>query len=179
MTDFILPDSLKNEQIWLEPLRESDFERLYAVASDPEIWEQHPSPDRYKKEVFQKFFDGAVDSQSAFLIIDQETNEVIGSTRFYEYDKINKSIAIGYTFLAKEYWGGKYNSSVKKLMLDYAFQFAEKVYFHVGASNIRSQTAVLRLGAQLQETVMFDHYGEKVEHHLYVLEKNNWLQQNR
>ncbi len=167
----ILSEFLENELVKLEPVQETDFERLYSVASDPAIWEQHPSPDRYKREVFQKFFDAAIESGSAYLIIDKISGQVIGSTRFYEYDKANKSIAIGYTFLAKKYWGGIYNPSIKKLMLDYIFQWVDKVYFHVGVSNIRSQTAVLRLGARLQEMVMFDHYGEKVEHHLYVLNK--------
>lgn len=167
----LLPVDLHNELVRLESLEESDFERLYSVASDPEIWEQHPSSDRYKREVFQQFFEGAIDSQSAFLIIDQVTGQVIGSTRFYEFDETNKSIAIGYTFLAKKYWGGKYNASVKKLMLEYAFQWVEKVYFHVGAENVRSQMAVRKLGAELLETVMFDHYGEKILHHLYVLER--------
>lgn len=173
MSDFIRPQNLQNELVRLELLKDSDFERLYAVAADPEIWEQHPSPDRYKRDVFQKFFDGAIESGSAFLIVDKPTGQVTGSTRFYEYDEADRSIAIGYTFLAKKYWGGMYNASVKKVMLDYAFQWVDKIYFHVGADNIRSQIAVKKLGAILVETVMFDHYGEKIPHHLYILEKNN------
>lgn len=169
------PVDLHNELVRLEPLEESDFERLYSVASAPEIWEQHPSPDRYKRDIFQKFFDGAIESGSAFLIIDKSSGHVTGSTRFYEYDETNKSIAIGYTFLAKKYWGGMYNASVKKLMLDYIFQWVDRVYFHVGESNLRSQIAVKRLGAVWVETVMFEHYGEKIPHHLYVMEKDSCI----
>jgi RimJ/RimL family protein N-acetyltransferase len=142
------PDLMEDEVVKILPLKESDLDRLFKVASDPEIWAQHPTRDRYKKEVFQIYFDSAVSSGSAFLIFDKKTNNLIGSSRFYDYDAEHSTIAIGYTFLAKEYWGGKYNSSIKKLMLQYAFQFVEAVIFHIGPSNIRSQKAILKIGAQ-------------------------------
>jgi N-acetyltransferase len=59
---------LKNEKVVLTPLVEDDFERLFQVAGDPLIWEQHPNPDRFKREVFQKYFEGAIQSEGAFLI---------------------------------------------------------------------------------------------------------------
>ena len=168
------PNHLENNLVKLTPLTENDFEKLYAVAADPLIWEQHPSKDRYKQEVFQLFFDGAVAGKSAFLIIDKVTGNTIGSTRFYDYKPENSSIAIGYTFLAKTFWGGRYNQACKKLLLDYAFQFVNKVYFHVGATNTRSQLAILKTGAIKVNEVDFDHYGEKVLHFEYVIRKEDW-----
>ena len=50
--------TLENEKAVLRPLQEQDFEALYTVASDPNIWEQHPNKDRWKKDVFKVFFDG-------------------------------------------------------------------------------------------------------------------------
>jgi RimJ/RimL family protein N-acetyltransferase len=47
---------LKGELLGLRPLRPEDFDDLYAVASDPLIWEQHPANDGYQKDVFQEFF---------------------------------------------------------------------------------------------------------------------------
>ncbi|HYE53718.1 MAG TPA: GNAT family N-acetyltransferase [Chitinophagaceae bacterium] len=140
------PAHLQTGLVSLVPLAATDFDRLYAVAADPLIWEQHPSSDRYKEEVFREFFNGALASQAAFLIVDTATQQVIGSTRFYDY-KPGKSIAIGYTFLARRYWGGKYNGVVKSLMLNYAFQYVDTVIFHIGATNLRSQIATMRLGA--------------------------------
>ena len=72
---------LENEFIRLQPLQQNDFERLYAVASDPLIWEQHPNKDRYKREVFQTYFEGAMESKGALLVIDKLTGEVAGSSR--------------------------------------------------------------------------------------------------
>lgn len=168
------PSHLENDILKLVPLTGKDFEVLFAVASDPLIWEQHPSNDRYKREVFQLFFDLAVAGNMAFLIIDKATGDIIGSTRYYDYKPENQSIAIGYTFLARKYWGGQYNQSCKKILLDYAFQFVDKVYFHVGATNIRSQLAIQKTGAVKVNEVDFDHYGSKVLHFEYVINKEDW-----
>lgn len=142
-----LQPTLENEQIVLQPLKVSDFETLYTVASDPEIWQQHPNKDRWKKDVFRTFFEGAVQSGGAFKVVDKATGMVIGSTRFYDYQPEDNSIFIGYTFFATSCWGKGINQQLKNLMLDYIFQFVDQVNFHVGASNIRSQIAISRLGA--------------------------------
>jgi len=145
---FDLQLKLENELVKLIPLKKEDFEMLYEVASDPLIWEQHPNKNRYQREVFEKNFEGAIESKGAFLVINNKTEEVIGSSRYYEYDPAKKSIAIGYTFLARKYWGTAYNKALKTLMLNYAFKFVEKVIFHIGAKNIRSQKAIEKLGAK-------------------------------
>ncbi|WP_312751514.1 GNAT family N-acetyltransferase [Epilithonimonas hominis] len=145
---------LENDFVQLISLEESDFESLYSVASDPEIWEQHPNKDRYKREIFQNFFQGAIESKGAFKIIDKNTGEIAGSTRFYDYNPDDNSIFIGYTFYATKFWGSKLNPQVKKLMLDHIFQFVNKVYFHVGKNNIRSQKAMEKLGAKKIDEVI-------------------------
>ena len=151
---------LENDLVRVIPLKQDDFEALYQVASDPLVWEQHPNKDRYKREVFQNFFDGAMQSGGAFKIIDNASGKVIGSTRFYNLDIENKSILIGYTFYGRDYWGSSYNPQVKKLMLDYAFQFLDKVYFHIGAQNIRSQKAIERIGARKVREITVAYHGE-------------------
>lgn len=151
---------LENDFVQLIPLEESDFEYLYSVASDPKIWEQHPNKDRYQREVFEKFFQGAIESKGAFKIMDKSSNEVAGSTRFYDYNPDENSIFIGYTFYATKFWGSKLNPQVKKLMLDYIFQFVDKVNFHVGKDNIRSQKAMEKLGAKKVDEVNVAYFGE-------------------
>ena len=143
---FDLQPTLKGELLELRPLRPEDFQELYAVASDPLIWEQHPASDRYKEEVFKEFFRGALASGGAFLVIAAKDSEVIGSTRFHGYDEARSEIEIGWTFLARSHWGGLYNREMKKLMLNHAFRFVESVIFHIGAENLRSQRAVEKIG---------------------------------
>jgi len=144
---FDLQPNLKGELIELRPLRREDWNELFAVASDPLIWEQHPESDRYKKEIFKIFFEGALDSGGAFVVIDTKTGQIIGSTRFYGYNPEKSEIEIGWTFLATKYWGGRYNAEMKQLMLAHAFKFVENVVFFVGENNFRSQRATEKIGA--------------------------------
>lgn len=170
------PGILEDYILKIVPLFETDFECLFEAASDPLIWEQHPTSSRYKKEVFKLYFDGAIAGKTAFSIIDKKTDNIIGSTRFYDYNPENSSIAIGYTFLAKQYWGGLYNKSSKRLLIDYALQFVDKIYFHVAATNIRSQLATMKIGAKKVGEVDFDHYGNKLLHFEYVITKKEWVE---
>ncbi len=143
---FDLQPHLKGELIELRPLTPEDWDDLFAVASDPLIWEQHPESDRYKEDVFKVFFSEALESGGAFVIIDRKNQRIIGSTRFYDYDPKKSEIEIGWTFLARKYWGGRYNRELKQLMLDHAFKFVENVIFYVGENNIRSQKATEKIG---------------------------------
>jgi N-acetyltransferase len=144
---FELQPHLKGELIELRPLKPDDWDELFAVASDSLIWEQHPERDRYKEDVFRVFFNDALESRGAFVIIDRKTQRMIGSTRFYGYDAEKSEIEIGWTFLARKYWGGRYNAEMKRLLLNHAFKFVENVVFFVGEENIRSQRAIEKVGA--------------------------------
>jgi RimJ/RimL family protein N-acetyltransferase len=167
------PKQLKNELIQLIPLQETNFEELYAVASDPLIWEQHPNKLRYQRDVFQNYFEGAMLSKGAFLIRDSKTNEVIGSSRFYDYNESDNSVLIGYTFIGRKFWGNGYNKALKKIMLDYAFQHVDKVYFHIGAFNLRSQKAIEKIGAVKVDEFEVEYYGEDSKlNFVYLIQKN-------
>ncbi len=172
--EFNIQPILENEKTILYPLQEKDFELLYAIASDPKIWEQHPSKDRWKKDVFKTFFDGAMQSKGAFKIVEKATGDTIGSTRFYDYNTQENSIFIGYTFYAISHWGKGTNLLVKAMMLDYIFQFVSKVYFHIGADNVRSQIAISRLGAEKISAQEVTYFGEAPRlNFLYQISKNN------
>ena len=168
-----LQPTLRSELLRLEPLKPEDFEALYQVAADPQIWEQHPNNDRYKVEVFRLYFDSAIASKGAFLIIEQNTNRIIGCTRYYHYEPQKRSVAIGYTFLAKAYWGGQYNKIAKQLLLDHIFSYVDKVYFFIGSQNIRSQKGTMRIGAKKLEPNDPD-YVFQADSHTYLISKNQW-----
>src|SRR5438270_1656909 len=144
---FDLQPHLKGELIALRPLMPGDWDDLFAVASGPLIWKQHPESDRYTEGVFKVFFREALESGGAFVVIDNTTQQIIGSTRFYGYDPEKSEIEIGWTFLARRYWGGRYNAEMKRLLLNHAFKFVESVVFFVGEKNFRSQKAMEKIGA--------------------------------
>jgi RimJ/RimL family protein N-acetyltransferase len=143
---FDLQPILKGKLLELSPLKLEDFDSLYAVASDPLIWEQHPANDRYKEDVFKKFFQEGLESGGALIAHESKNGQIIGSSRFYGYNQEKSEIEIGWTFLARSYWGGIYNREMKQLMLQHAFQFVHNVIFLVGPQNFRSQRAMEKIG---------------------------------
>ncbi len=144
---FDLQPTLKGELLDLRPLRAEDFDALFAVASDPLIWEQHPASDRYKPEIFRAFFDEGLASGGALVATDKKDGRVVGSSRFHAYNPEEKEVEIGWTFLARKYWGGAYNGEMKQLMISHAFKFVDRVVFLIGEENRRSQRAVEKIGA--------------------------------
>jgi len=172
---FDLQPILENDLIQIVPLKEADFEALFAVASDPLIWEQHPNKDRYQREVFQNFFKGAIESKGAFIVYEKGTGKIVGSSRYYDFDEEKSEVAVGYTFIAREFWGKGHNRALKTLMLDYAFQFVEKVILHIGATNFRSQKATEKLGAVKVGELQVAYYGEPVKlNFVYQVDKAKW-----
>ena len=159
----------EDSSISLLQIKKENFEELYLVASDPIIWEQHPENDRWKKEKFSIFYKNGLQNKFGFLLIfDKHKNKIIGSTRFYSYDKIDKAIRIGFTFISQEYWGTSINFQVKKMMLDYTFKYLDKVYFDIGINNFRSRKAVEKLGASLFSD-------NKKGNVVYTLKKNQFI----
>lgn len=164
---------LENEEVILLPLQLSDFEDLYKVASDPKVWEQHPNKNRYQRDVFQNFFNGAIESKGAFKVIDKKSGKIAGCTRFYDFDAKNQSILIGYTFYSADFWGSKINPQVKRLMLNYIFQYVNTVFFHVGKFNIRSRKAMEKLGAKMIGEQEVAYFGELAQPNIiYEIKKN-------
>jgi len=172
---FDLQPRIENRWIKIEPLDRGDFEALYSVASDPLIWEQHPNKNRHEREVFATFFKGAIESGGAFRVIDNTTGILIGSSRYYDLDETARSVAVGYTFLSRNNWGSQSNRALKTLMLDHAFQFVDRVTFHVGAQNLRSRRAMEKLGGIYIGEAAVSYYGEQSHQNvIYKIDKVDW-----
>lgn len=144
---FDLQPILENDLVKLRPLSSKDFDSLYKVASDSLIWEQHPDNKRYTLSGFTKFFNESIASKGALVIIEKESGNVIGSSRFNLVPKYKEAVEIGWTFLSRVYWGEQYNLVCKQLMMNYAFQFVNEIVFFVDKNNIRSQKAVEKLSS--------------------------------
>lgn len=169
---FALQPHLVGELLELRPLKPEDWESLFAAASDPLIWEQHPAYDRYQEKVFREFFREALESGGALVVIDRTTRKIIGSSRYSGFDPQKSEIEIGWTFLARSHWGGRYNRELKRLMLDHAFHFVESVIFLVGLTNVRSQKAMAKIGGVVTERRQKRNLdGTAIEHLVYQIKK--------
>lgn len=143
---------LEGEWLLLRPLRPDDWAATFAVASDPLIWELHPAHDRWQEGVFRAYFDDALAQGGALAVVEKPSGEIVGSSWFQGYDAADGgSVEIGWTFLARSHWGGSYNAEMKRLMLAHALQYVERVFFRVGADNLRSRGAMTKIGGKLTD----------------------------
>jgi len=160
--------NLENDIVSLIQTQEKHFEELYIVGNNPVIWEQHLDSDRWKLDNFRKYIDGGLNNkEGSYTIIDKKINEVIGTTRYYSFNQEELSVKIGYTFISNKYWGTHMNYQIKKLMLDYIFQFLDKVYFDIWKTNYRSLKSIEKLGGKKLSL-------DKNNKYLYLLEKKVW-----
>ncbi|MEQ1498858.1 MAG: GNAT family N-acetyltransferase [Novosphingobium sp.] len=143
---------LEGETLLLRPLRQDDWDALYAVASDPKVWELHPANDRWQEDVFRAYFADAMAQGGALAVISKTSGAVIGSSRMQAYDPAaGGSVEIGWTFLGRDHWGGGTNREMKRLMLAHALEFVERVDFRIGEANLRSRRAMEKIGGRLSE----------------------------
>jgi len=151
--DFDLQPTLEGARVTVRPIAPTDWTSMFAVATDPEIWKQHPECDRYTERVFRRYFDGAVESGSAFAFVDRKCEKIIGSSRYHGLDTVKSEIEIGWTFISRDYWGGSYNMEIKRLLLDHAFLFVDTVVFWVDETNMRSRRAMEKIGGVLRDGI--------------------------
>ena len=167
---------LTGERLLLRPLRADDWDALYAVASDPLIWELHPAHDRWQEPVFRAYFTNALALGGAVAVIDRASGAIIGSSRWQGYNPADGgSVEIGWTFLARSHWGGAINRELKRLMLAHALQSVARVDFRVGAANLRSRRAMEKIGGHLSDRAEQVEMAEAiVEHVIYEISRESF-----
>ena len=167
---------LEGERLLLRPLRADDWAALYAVASDPLIWEVHPSNDRWQEPAFRAFFDDALAKGGALAVIDRASGKMVGSSRYQAYDPADGgSVEIGWTFLARSHWGGGFNAEMKRLMLGHALNFVARVDFRVGEANWRSRKAMEKIGGTLSDrTELAETTAGPVRHVIYEITRESF-----
>jgi RimJ/RimL family protein N-acetyltransferase len=94
-----------------------------------------------------------MESRGAFAVIERRSGRIIGSSRYWNLKPAESEVEIGWTFLEREFWGGRHNGELKSLMLAHAFRFVDRVVFVIGENNLRSQKAIEKIGAQRVATV--------------------------
>ena len=167
---------LEGERLLLRPLRADDWEALFAVASDPEIWAIHPQHDRWQEPVFRAYFADALKQGGALVVIDKASGAIIGGSRMQAYDPADGgSVEIGWTFLARSHWGGAFNRELKRLMLGHALKFVERVDFRIGEDNLRSRRAMEKIGGRLSDrSDIVDTASGPVRHVVYEITRDSF-----
>lgn len=167
---------LEGERLLLRPLVPSDWDALFGVASDPQVWAIHPQHDRWQEPVFRAFFADALAQGGGLAVIDKASGAIIGSSRFQGLETADGgSVEIGWTFLARSHWGGSYNREMKRLMLAHALQSVERVLFKVGEGNLRSRRAMEKIGGLLTaRSEVVDTASGPVRHVIYEITRESF-----
>lgn len=153
--------TLTGKHVRLEPLALSDATRLWAAAAvdhaDIFRWYTHPVPN---EAAMRAWVEKALDEQQRglsvpFITIDQQSNEVAGSTRLFGIDRENRNLEIGYTWLVPRFQRTALNTEAKYLMLRHAFEVWDcvRVQLKTDALNAKSRAAIARIGGKEEGTV--------------------------
>jgi RimJ/RimL family protein N-acetyltransferase len=146
--------TLPGTLIDLRPLAEADWNGLFAVASDKELWAQHPMHDRWQEPVFRAFFADALAHGGALVAVERATGAIIGSSQYRGLtDENGGSVEIGWSLIARSHWGGRYNGEMKRLMIAHALASVAQVTFRIGENNWRSRRAVEKIEGVLTDAI--------------------------
>jgi len=151
--------TLAGPRILLRPLLASDAAALVDAAADGELWNL-PFTVVPSAETVDAYVGNALDGRTAgtvmpFATVVRETGRVIGSTRFWKIDRINRKLEIGSTWISASWQKTFVNTEAKLLMLRHAFEELQcvRVQFTTDEINAKSRAAILRLGAKQEGIV--------------------------
>ena len=150
---------LSQDKITLRPLKESDISRLWEITSAETfqfMLNQVETIEEFRNwmiSAYQQML--STETTVVYVVVNSETDELIGSTRVYSIDYLNKSCEIGSTFYGKRYQRTHVNTTVKLLLLTHAFETMSmiRVQFKTDEQNIVSQKAIERIGAKKEGTM--------------------------
>jgi N-acetyltransferase len=158
----ISPITLEGRHVILSPLTMAHAEALVAAASDGELWNSAvtiiPDADGVESYIEAAFTGQSLGKELPFVIINKSSNEIVGTTRFYEIRSNDRAAAIGYTWLARSAQRTSINTEAKLLLLTHAFETwqCRRVELITDVLNEQSRAAILRLGAK-QEGILRKH----------------------
>lgn len=168
--------TLEGDNLLVRPLEPADREALFEVASDRELWALHPSHDRWQRPVFDALFDDALAHGGALAVIEKASGRMIGSSQYRPSPKVPGAVEIGWSFIARDYWGGATNRELKRLMLAHLLKHAELAVFRVGSGNWRSRRAMEKIGGRLMELTEDVSYpdGRVIGHVFYMIDRESF-----
>ena len=175
---------LEGQYCTLVSLTQAHLPELAQLATDPNIWQYLPVRG-YLSDVFWDWADDTMrlkmtGTSHPFVVIDNQTHDIIGTSRFQDIQPEHDKMDIGWTWFTPSVWGSKVNTEAKSLMLHYAFEKfgVARIGFKVDENNKRSQRALEKIGAS-REGVFKKHMirpdGTSRTTFFYGITDDDWL----
>jgi N-acetyltransferase len=156
------PITLEGNHVRLEPLSLEHLEALCAVGLDPELW-KFTKVNVTNRDEMRAYIEDALRAHAAktalpFATREKKSNSIIGSSRFADIDHHNRTVEIGWTWIARPFQRTAVNTEAKYLMLRHAFEKmdARRVMLKTDETNLKSRAAIARIGAK-QEGILRNH----------------------
>lgn len=160
------PTIIDGKSVKLVPLEREHFEELFTAASDKKLWELIPS-DCSVRETFEAAYSFALservlENQYPFVILLKDTGEIIGSTRLFDIFPEDKKLEIGWTWIARKFWGTEINFECKLLLLTFCFENLKtrRVQLKTDENNLRSRTEIEKIGGKFEGILRKDRIKE-------------------
>ena len=141
------------------------------------------SPLHTRADVDKRISDGlkaeGKDEAYAFAVVTKKDGRVVGSTSYLQVAAEHKRTEVGSTWYTLDTQGTEVNPECKYLLLRHAFEDwgAERVQFTTDANNLRSQHAILKLGAKFEGMLRSDKKrtdGSMRDSMIYSVIRNEW-----
>ncbi|QUY48189.1 GNAT family N-acetyltransferase [Serratia plymuthica] len=161
-SSWLIETELKSKTVSLLPLRKEHAAALATAAADGRLWElwftSAPNENTVDDYVAFALSEQAAGRSLPFVVVHNDTQKIVGTTRICNADGHNRRVEIGYTWYAKSYQRTAVNTECKRLLLGYAFEALAviAVEFRTHWHNHASRTAIARLGAK-QDGVLRNH----------------------
>ncbi|WP_010606789.1 GNAT family N-acetyltransferase [Pseudoalteromonas maricaloris] len=145
---------LIGQHVTLEPLSTTHINALQQAVKDGEAWKlwyaNVPTPDDMERYVNTAISQGS-EGNLAYAVRLNSSNEIVGTTRYYNTDIANRRAMLGYTWYSDKVRRTAVNTECKLLLLQQLFEDfdAIAVEFRTHFFNHASRNAIERLGAKL------------------------------
>lgn len=159
------------------------LDELFEASNHRENWTYSPG-NVNKREDVRNMITNMLRSKEQglmypFVILDKETNQIVGSTSYLEISPHFRKLEIGATWLDPKVWRTRVNTECKYLLLRYGFEELElvRIQLRADARNERSNRAIQRIGAQFEGTLRqesINHDGYIRNTNLYSILDNEW-----
>ncbi|MFM0008524.1 GNAT family protein [Paraburkholderia dipogonis] len=158
-TQQLMQPTLTGKTVELRPLQRDHAQGLLDAAADGQLWNMKltvvPGPGSIDSYIATALEGRAAGTVMPFVIVRRDTGALVGSTRFWKIDRVNRKLEIGHTWLSESVQRSAVNTEAKYLLLCHAFEAMQcvRVQFTTDELNEKSRAAILRIGAKQEGVV--------------------------
>ena len=149
------PITLLDHPCTLRPLSSNDHDGLVESVKDGALWTLWytlvPTPEQIQAEIHRRLELQNQGHMLPFVIIENDTQKILGMTTYLNIDAEHKRVEIGGTWLRQTAQQTGINTVAKRLLLTHAFETLQchAVEFRTHFLNQKSRKGIERLGAKL------------------------------